>query len=152
MTPIPSRKCPGQGPGDPEVTVREVLGLRAEGHGGLRVLHDRGRLAGRQEDPALVAKAKANTDSDFNADNTVVTDVLSKFIDRREKSEEIINALLKGQNMETFANLLALIGFRDYLARVDYMYPSEPVHVEVTNEPLTPKGQAATVESTSRSR
>lgn len=88
-------------------------------------------LRDAKKDEHLVAKAKANSDADFNSDGSVVEEVLSKFIDRREKSEEIINALLKGQNMQTFANLLALIGFRDYLARVDYSYPSEGMAVEV---------------------
>ena len=69
-----------------------------------------------KKDPALVAKAKANSDADFNSDNTVTAAMLSKFIDRRERSEEIINALLKGQNMDTFRTLLALLGFREYLA------------------------------------
>ena len=90
-----------------------------------------GVLRDAKKDPVLVAKAKANTDSDFNADNTVVTEVLSKFIDRRERSEEIINALLKEQNMETFANLLALLGFREYLATVDYSFPPADVTIEL---------------------
>ena len=90
-----------------------------------------GVLRDAKKDPILVAKAKANTDSDFNADSTVVTEVLSKFIDRRERSEEIINALLKEHNMETFANLLALLGFREYLATVDYSFPPADVTIEL---------------------
>lgn len=90
-----------------------------------------GILRDAKRDPDLVAKAKANSDADFNADNTVVASVLSKFIDRREKSEEIVNALLKGQNMDTFAQLLAMLGFRAYLATVDYHFPNENVAVEV---------------------
>ncbi|WP_424348040.1 type I restriction endonuclease subunit R [Kocuria sp. CH-021] len=73
-------------------------------------------LRDAKKDPGLVAKAKANTDADFNSDNTVVATMLGKFIDRRERSEEIINALLKGQNMDTFRELLAMLGFREYLA------------------------------------
>lgn len=73
-------------------------------------------LRDAKKDSALVAKAKANTDLDFNSDSTVVAAVLDKFIDRRERSEEIINALLKDQNLETFQSLLALLNFRSYLA------------------------------------
>ncbi|RWU83552.1 hypothetical protein CWN80_07160 [Janibacter hoylei PVAS-1] len=94
-----------------------------------------GILRDAKRDPDLVAKAKANSDADFNADNTVVASVLSKFIDRREKSEEIVNALLKGQNMDTFAQLLAMLGFREYLATVDYHFPNENVAVEVEAQP-----------------
>ena len=90
-------------------------------------------LRDAKRDERLVAKAKANSDADFNADGTVVNEVLSKFIDRREKSEEIIAALLKGQNMTTFSNLLAMLGFREYLATVDYQFP-ENVEVELTPE------------------
>lgn len=73
-------------------------------------------LRDAKKDPGLVAKAKANTDADFNNDNTVVDAILNKFIDRQERSEEIVNALLKGQNMETFRQLLALLGLREFLA------------------------------------
>lgn len=44
---------------------------------------------------------------------------------------ELINAPLKGQNMETFANLLALLGLREYLATVDYSFPPADVSVEL---------------------
>lgn len=61
-----------------------------------------GALRDAKKDEHLVAKAKANSDAGFNSDCSVVEGVLSKFIDRREKSEEITNALLRGQNMQTF--------------------------------------------------
>lgn len=99
-----------------------------------------GILRDAKKDPDLVAKAKANTDADFNADSTVVTSVLRKFIDRHEKSEEIINALLKGQNMDTFARLLAMLGFREYLAtdpqsRMDVTYPDAGTEIGIVADP-----------------
>lgn len=73
-------------------------------------------LRDAKKDQDLVAKARANSDADFNGDAGVVATMLTKFIDRREHSEEIINALLKGQNLDGFQHLLAMLGFRGYLA------------------------------------
>ncbi|WP_165165259.1 type I restriction endonuclease subunit R [Corynebacterium qintianiae] len=73
-------------------------------------------LRDAKKDQDLVAKARANSDADFNGDAGVVATMLTKFIDRRERSEEIINALLQGQNLDGFQHLLAMLGFREYLA------------------------------------
>lgn len=64
----------------------------------------------------LVAKAKANSDADFNSDSSVMSDMLTMLLDRHAKSETFVNALLKGQNMAGFQNLMAMLGLREYLA------------------------------------
>lgn len=73
-------------------------------------------LRDAKKDQTLVAKARANSDADFNNDATVTTTMLAKLIDRKELNEEMITALLTGQNMDNFRELLTALNFRKYLA------------------------------------
>ncbi|MGB3955292.1 MAG: type I restriction endonuclease [Brooklawnia sp.] len=78
----------------------------------------------------LVAKARANTDQDFNSDPGVVQAFLSTVIDMAQNNAEFTDALLRNQNHDSLSVLLAMLGFRKYLA-ADYAFPDESLHVEV---------------------
>ena len=70
-----------------------------------------------KENPGLVAKAKANTDQDFNTDPGVVSAFLATVIDMAQNNAQFTTALLKDQNHGSLAALLEMLGFRTYLAR-----------------------------------
>ena len=55
---------------------------------------------------------------------------LSTVIDMAQNNAEFTDALLRNQNHDSLSVLLAMLGFRKYLA-ADYAFPDESLHVEV---------------------
>ena len=84
-----------------------------------------------KENSDLVAKAKANSDQDFNSDPGVVAAFLTTVIDMARNNADFTTALLKDQNHHSLSVLLEMLGYRKYLATVDYSFPSESISVEV---------------------
>lgn len=78
-----------------------------------------------------MAKAKANSDQDFNSDPGVVAAFLSTVIDMAQNNMDFATALLKDQNRHSLAALLEMVGYREYLATVDLPPPSQPVQVGI---------------------
>lgn len=84
-----------------------------------------------KENSDLVAKAKANSDQDFNSDPGVVAAFLSTVIDMAQDNADFTTALLKDQNHHSLSVLLEMMGYRKYLATVDDAFPKETVAVGV---------------------
>ncbi|GAB3707406.1 type I restriction endonuclease subunit R [Mariniluteicoccus flavus] len=87
-----------------------------------------------KENANLVAKAKANSDQDFNSDPGVVEAFLSTVIDMAQSSADFTTALLKDQNHQSLSGLLEMLGYRKYLVSVDYSFPGDAETVEVNAE------------------
>jgi len=99
-----------------------------------------------KENTDLVAKAKANSDQDFNSDPGVVSAFLSTVIDMAQNNADFTTALLKDQNHHSLAVLLEVLGYRKYLATVDYAFPDDAISVEIA--PDSPHAKAKTEEGT----
>ncbi|WP_454932059.1 type I restriction endonuclease subunit R [Actinomyces oricola] len=84
-----------------------------------------------KENTDLVAKAKANSDQDFNSDPGVVEAFLTTVIDMAQSNAEFTTALLKNQNHHSLSALLEMLGYREYLAAVDIVYPKQTIEVEI---------------------
>ena len=83
-----------------------------------------------KENSDLVAKAKANSDQDFNSDPGVVAAFLTTVIDMAQNNADFTNALLKDQNNDSLARLLKSLHYRKYLAS-DYALLHEGTTVDV---------------------
>ena len=84
-----------------------------------------------KENTDLVAKAKANSDQDFNSDPGVVAAFLTTVIDMAQNNADFTTALLQDQNHHSLSVLLEMLGYRKYLATVDYSFPSDLISVEI---------------------
>lgn len=84
-----------------------------------------------KENTDLVAKAQANSDQDFNSDPGVVAAFLTTVIDMAQNNADFTTALLKDQNRHSLSALLEMLGYRKYLATVDYSFPSDSISVEI---------------------
>ena len=69
--------------------------------------------------PELVEAAKANSDVDFHSDAKVVNGFLEGVLDLQNTSHAFTDTLLKGQSFDGIMALLAMIGFRKFLAGED---------------------------------
>lgn len=90
-----------------------------------------------KENTDLVAKAKANSDQDFASDPGVVGAFLTTVIDMAQSNTDFTTALLKDQNHDSLTALLEMLGYREYLATVDYAFPNQPVEVEIKHNQRT---------------
>lgn len=96
-----------------------------------------------KENSELVAKAKANSDQDFNSDPGVVAAFLGTVIDMAQSNAEFTNALLKDQNHHSISALLQMVGYRNYLANADNALPDPSAQTESEHGPMTRASEAA---------
>jgi type I restriction enzyme, R subunit len=69
-----------------------------------------------KSDAQLVARAKANTDADFNSDPSTMNSFIDAVLQGSKTNEIFTDAVLRDQNARTLVDLFRLIGLRSYLA------------------------------------
>ena len=119
------------------VHFKEEYFFDAEKKGAVCVQQLELTLRKTKENADLVAKAKANSDQNFNSDPGVVEAFLTTVIDMAQSNADFTTALLKDQNHHSLSALLEMLGYREYLAAVDFVYPNQTIEVEIGQKQTT---------------